>query len=220
MTGRETDVMSRLVSALAYACHYTGEGDVKWALCAGLLAVEHGLTPADAARLVWAVRRHDDPADARLQAVENRVDELVAAASSPDRETTAAAYSELSPLTQAEQAKRERDLPGELGALKSGYEALTSAPWYPAQAGDIVHICYWGSLVDAMPPQGETYVVEHSQEEGGLVLRLLHADERLVGPGSAVPGMVDDPLMELWMEGGPDCLTIVRNGRVVHGGPR
>jgi hypothetical protein len=78
----ETDVVSRLVDALAYACHYTGGGDVRWALCVGLLAVEHGLTPADAASLVWAIRRYDDPADARLQAVENRVDELVAAASS------------------------------------------------------------------------------------------------------------------------------------------
>lgn len=128
---------------------------------------------------------------------------------------------ESSPVAQAEQAKRERDLSGEVGALQAGYEALISAPWYPAQAGDLVHVFYWGSLADAMPPQGETYVVEHSEKEGGLVLRLLHADEHLAGPdggaGMCAPGLPDDPLMELWMEAGPAALTIVRAGRVVHG---
>ncbi|NJP93949.1 hypothetical protein HCN51_31695 [Nonomuraea sp. FMUSA5-5] len=123
----------------------------------------------------------------------------------------------LSPLEMAEQAKRQRDLVGELGALTSGYEALTSAPWYPAQAGDIVHVFYWGSFTEAIPAQGETYVVEHSEAEGGLVLRVLHADEHLVAPGCFAPGTVDDPLIEAWMEAGPAALTIVRAGRVIHG---
>jgi hypothetical protein len=158
----------------------------------------------------WAARCTPDEV---LTVVSHTADEAEWVASLRDRPAATAP----SPLAQAEKAKRKRDLPAELGAVTSGYEALTSAPWYPAQAGDIVHVLYWGSLVDAMPLQGETYVVEHSDEEGGLVLRLLHADEHVIAPGAGAPGMVDDPLMELWMEGGPDCLTIVRNGRVVHG---
>jgi hypothetical protein len=133
----------------------------------------------------------------------------------PDAEASAAARS---PLEQVEEAKRQRDLVGELGALTSGYEALTSAPWYPAQAGDMVHVNY--SAV-----HGETYVVEHSEEKGGLVLvlRAVFADVsplETLEAGAWAPGIVDDPFMELWMEAGPDTLAIVRNGRDVHGGAR
>jgi hypothetical protein len=74
-----------------------------------------------------------------------------------------------------------------------------------------------------MPPQSETYLVEHSQDEGGQVLRLLHADKHLTDTGASgafAPGMVDAPLMQAWFEAGPAALTIVRDGRVIHGGAR
>ncbi|WP_214327884.1 hypothetical protein [Nonomuraea sediminis] len=116
-----------------------------------------------------------------------------------------------SPLAQAEEAKRRRDLMGELHALTAGYGELTEAPWYPARAGDIVHVQY-----EALG--GETYVVEDSAEEGGLVLRPLHHSAGMAAPGCFAPGMVDDPLMEAWMEAGPHALTLVRDGKVVHGG--
>ncbi|MFG1873360.1 hypothetical protein ACGFIV_00805 [Sphaerisporangium sp. NPDC049003] len=126
--------------------------------------------------------------------------------------------SEASPLEQAEDAKRARDLGAEIGALTSGYEELTSALWYPAQEGDIVHIGH-EPLADHLPPFGETYLVYDDKEKGGLVLRLIawtgteHAASRYYAPG-----MVGDPLMEPWMEAGPGALTVVRDGRVVHDG--
>jgi hypothetical protein len=125
-----------------------------------------------------------------------------------------------SPLAQAEQAKRRRDLPGEIAAVQAGQRALETAPWYPARAGDLVHVHYYGSLADMTPEMGETYVVENSEDEGGLVLRLLHHTADFEGAGCFAPGMVDAPLMEAWFEAGPDALTIVRDGRVVHGGTR
>lgn len=127
------------------------------------------------------------------------------------------AAAEQSPLAQADDAKRRRDFFGEIDAIQAGHQALESAPWYPALVGDVVHVFYYGSFTPAMPPQGETYVVEHSEEEGGLVLRLLYADVDLIGPGAFAPGMAGDPLMEAWMEAGPAALTIVRAGRVIHG---
>ncbi|HZX38003.1 MAG TPA: hypothetical protein VFF37_06655 [Streptomyces sp.] len=95
-------------------------------------------------------------------------------------------------------------------------EQLTTAPWYPAQIGDIVHIHYEGSHIH--PSAGETYLVGHSEVEGGLVLRLLHHTPRVLSPGCYAPGMVDSPLMQLWMVSGPDTLTLVRDGRVIHPG--
>lgn len=122
-----------------------------------------------------------------------------------------------SPLAQAEEAKRRRDLGGELGALMDGQASMESAPWYPAQAGDILHIhC---EAVSDMAAFGETFVVEDSAERGGLVLRLLtHTSEHDDTAGWFAPGVVDDPFMESWFEMGPAALTIVRHGRVVHGG--
>ncbi|RCG21940.1 hypothetical protein DQ384_36385 [Sphaerisporangium album] len=125
----------------------------------------------------------------------------------------------VSPLAQAEDAKGRRDIVGELDALTDGQRSMESAPWYPARAGDVVHIHYEG-VPAVTPTLGETYVVEHSATEGGLLLRALHHTPGMVGPGAFAPGLVDDPLMEIWFEAGPAALTIVRDGRVVHGGAR
>ncbi|MCZ4611838.1 hypothetical protein O3S80_50455 [Streptomyces sp. Lzd4kr] len=129
-----------------------------------------------------------------------------------------------SPLAQAEDAKRRRDLVGEVAALNSGYAALTTAPWYPARPGDMVHVHHEaGALADAF---GETYLVAAS--EGGFLSMQLLA-HTLPEDTEFLDGMVGgfavdddpDPLTELWMEAGPHRLTIVRDGRPVHvGGAR
>lgn len=43
-----------------------------------------------------------------------------------------------SPLAAAEDAKRARDIAGEVGALQAADRALESQPWMPLQAGDVV----------------------------------------------------------------------------------
>jgi len=126
-----------------------------------------------------------------------------------------------SPLAQAEDAKRRRDLGGELEALGRGMRALTEAPWYPARPGDLVHIHYPAG--GEMPAFGETYIV--SGEAGGLMgLELLaHTLPDTVENADALTGDLTveddpDPLVEIWMEAGPHALTIVRDGLVVHAG--
>ncbi|XUL91026.1 hypothetical protein ACQ86D_33995 [Streptomyces galilaeus] len=130
----------------------------------------------------------------------------------------------LSPLAEADDAKRRRDLGAEVGALMAGHARLTSAAWYPARPGDLVLIAY--EQAGEFPTFGEAYAVEAGQSEGMLSLRLLHASANDGQPIDGVAGVfaVDDhpdPLAEPWMEAGPHRLTIVRDGRLVHvGGAR
>ncbi|MGW6309168.1 hypothetical protein ACWFRQ_17815 [Streptomyces niveus] len=129
---------------------------------------------------------------------------------------------DLSPLAQAEDAKRRRDLPGELGALMDGERALRSAPWYPSQVGDLVHVHYEGH--GPLPAWGETYAVEPDPGfADSLRLRLLHhtakGDAATEAGVWATTGADPAPLFGMWFEAGPAVLTIVRDGRVVHLGP-
>lgn len=133
--------------------------------------------------------------------------------------------SQQSPLAEAEDAKRRRDLGGEIGALMSGHARLTSAPWYPARPGDLVHVHY--EAVGQMAAFGETYLIAAGSNDGFLNMQLLC--HTLPEDTEFLDGMVGcfavdddtDPLMELWMEGGPHRLTVVRDGRPVHiGGAR
>ncbi|MEH0657562.1 hypothetical protein QA860_07400 [Streptomyces stelliscabiei] len=137
---------------------------------------------------------------------------------------------QLSPLAQAEAAKRRRDLGGELSALTSAHDRLTSAPWYPVRPGDLVHVHYEAG--GEMPAFGETYIVGDAREPGdtapGLLSMMLLAHTLPDStPDDDVAGMTgcfeseshDDPIYDLWFEGGPQRLTIVRDGQVVHGGP-
>lgn len=128
-----------------------------------------------------------------------------------------------SPLAQAEDAKRRRDLPGEISVLMSAGADLESAPWHPVKPGDLVHVHYEaGGSCDAF---GETYIVA-AGEAGFLSMQLLaHTlpeDETTAGMVGCFAVEDDpDPLMELWFEAGPHRLTIVRDGRPVHiGGAR
>ncbi|MEH0564681.1 hypothetical protein QBA57_39810 [Streptomyces scabiei] len=129
-----------------------------------------------------------------------------------------------SPLAQAEDAKRRRDLFGELSTLMSVGEDLESAPWYPCRPGDLVHVAYNAvGDVPLVPAFGETYVV--GDAGGGLLSMTLLAHSLADGTehaegmvGSLAAEQTDCPIYELWFEGGPHRLTIVRDGRVVHGG--
>jgi hypothetical protein len=132
---------------------------------------------------------------------------------------------QLSPLEQAEDAKRRRDLDAEISALQQGHTALTSAPWHPARPGDLVHVHYKAG--GTVPAFGETYLIAAGTSEGCLSMRLLA--HTLPEGTEFLDGMVGcfavdddpDPLMELWFEAGPHRLTIVRDGRPVHiGGAR
>jgi hypothetical protein len=132
--------------------------------------------------------------------------------------------SEQSPLARAEDAKRRRDLPGEIGILMGAGAALTSAPWYPVRPGDLVHVHY--EAVGDMAAFGETYLLAAGSNDGFLNMQLLcHTlpDAEETGGMVGCFAVVDDPdpLTDLWFEAGPHRLTIVRDGRPVHiGGGR
>lgn len=120
------------------------------------------------------------------------------------------------PLVQADEAERARDLVGMVDALKTGYDALHGASWYPARAGDLVHVAY--EAAGDMRAFGETYLVERCPDDTAwLQLRLLHHTATEADyTGAFAPGVLDDPLIEPWMEAGPHRLTIVRKGVAVH----
>ncbi|MEV6614240.1 hypothetical protein AB0N31_10530 [Streptomyces sp. NPDC051051] len=126
-----------------------------------------------------------------------------------------------SPLAQAEDAKRRRDLGGEIDALMKAGNALESAPWYPARPGDLVHVHY--PAAGDFPAFGETYIVG---DAGDGLLSLQPLAHTLPDTVEHAAGMVgcfateaaDEPLYELWFEAGPHLLTIVRDGRPVHTG--
>lgn len=127
-----------------------------------------------------------------------------------------------SPLARADAAKRRRDIVGEVGALMDGHAALTSAPWYPARPGDLVHVHYEGT--PNSPAWGETYLVARGADRL-LTLQPLACslpadsiDPEGWGVGCYAVTDDPDPLAEMWMEAGPDRLTIVRKGQVVHHG--
>ncbi|MFJ1664836.1 hypothetical protein ACIOK4_00315 [Streptomyces bottropensis] len=131
---------------------------------------------------------------------------------------------ERSPLAQAEDAKRRRDLVGELGVLMSAGRDLESSPWYPCRPGDLVHVHYEAvGDVPLVPAFGETYVVGDAGD--GLMSMMLLAHTLADGTehaesmvGCAAVEAADCPVYDLWFEGGPHRLTIVRDGRVVHNG--
>lgn len=126
-----------------------------------------------------------------------------------------------SPLARAEDAKRARDLVGEVGILMSAGADLESAPWYPVRPGDLVHVHY--ETAGTAATFGETYVIA-AGKHGCLSMQLLA--HTLPKDTEFLDGMVGcfaveddpDPLMELWFEAGPHRLTIVRDGRPVHVG--
>lgn len=133
---------------------------------------------------------------------------------------------ERSPLAQAEEFKRLRNLGGEVGALMAAGTALESAPWYPVRAGDLVHVHY--EATPTMDAFGETYIVGDAGNGLKSMAWLAHTlpnstDQLLVDAmvGHCAVEGADDPIYDLWFEARPQRLTIVRDGRPVHvGGAR
>jgi hypothetical protein len=178
------------------------------------------LAPAD---LIYgrALAHIEDPTRQALKPWAMQVDVLALriAAQLPLTDDT----EELSPLAEAEDAKRRRDIVGEVDALMGGHARLTSAPWYPARAGDLVHVHY--EAVGDLAAFGETYVIAAGTAGFPSMQLLAHTAPDTLGQ-ELIAGMVGcfavdddpDPLMELWMEAGPHRLTIVRDGQVVHNG--
>ncbi|MFI1030770.1 hypothetical protein [Streptomyces sp. NPDC020951] len=132
-----------------------------------------------------------------------------------------------SPLAQAEDAKRARDLVGELDALLAGGVALETAPWYPCRPGDLVHVHHRAvGDVPLTPAFGETYIVGDAGD-GLMSMQLLahtlpdtveHAADMV---GCFAAEAADCPVYEVWFEAGAHLLTVVRDGRPVHvGGAR
>ncbi|GAA3550457.1 hypothetical protein GCM10022419_033360 [Nonomuraea rosea] len=125
------------------------------------------------------------------------------------------------PREQIDDAHRRRDFFGVIEAARAGQQTLEAQPWYPARHGDIVHIAYEGFGPD-VPAHGETYIVEQPEVDGWFNLRTLAHSERdsIAEAGVFATSDDPDPLMEMWFEAGPHRLTIVRDGRVVHGGAK
>lgn len=117
---------------------------------------------------------------------------------------------DLSPLAAAEDAKRRRDIGGEIGALMAGDADLRRQPWAPLRPGDVVLCCLPGD-----PPYGQTFlaVPDETDVDGHAMMREVsrtgeHADTSLAG------------FYELWFEAGARALTVIRAGAVVHGTPK
>lgn len=121
-----------------------------------------------------------------------------------------------SPLSRAQDAKRRRNLAGEVAALTGGHNRLIRAPWYPAQAGDQLAITM--EATETLPQWTEVYDVT----EDGRALRLLSEDApEGIGGGwySGAPELYGaDPFETPWMEAGADRIAVIRRGSVVHQG--
>ncbi|MEU6664232.1 hypothetical protein [Streptomyces sp. NPDC046821] len=124
-----------------------------------------------------------------------------------------------SPLSRAEDAKRRRDIGAEVGALIEGHGALTGAPWYPSRAGDRLTVTL--GATQRAPQWTDAYEVVWDAEHG-RVLRALGCEGAEDSAGGWYAGPPElygsDPVEQPWMEAGPDWLTLVRGGRVVHQG--
>lgn len=133
---------------------------------------------------------------------------------------------EQSPLAQADAAS---DIAAEAEILNRAHTQLTTAPWHPLRPGDLVHIHYEAS--GSMTAFGETYIVGDAAEAGDpqphlLSMVLLAHTLPDSTPEDDVKGMTgcyeaeasDDPLYNPWFEAGPQRLTIIRDGRVIHNG--
>ncbi|MFJ6386419.1 hypothetical protein ACIQJT_02300 [Streptomyces sp. NPDC091972] len=129
-----------------------------------------------------------------------------------------------SPLARAATARRQSGIEGEIAALMDAGTELASAPWYPAQSGDLLHVHY--EQAGEMPPFGETYLITELDDGWFSTQLLAHTcpladDQAEESVGFFATNSVQDPLYVAWYEAGPHRLTIIRDGRPVHiGGVR
>lgn len=110
-----------------------------------------------------------------------------------------------SPLSRAEDAKRNRDLGAEIGILTSAGVDLESQPWYPLRPGDVVLMSTADGAI------GETYLGVDDGFETALSCTSSTEDTVSEAP---------IPLHDLWFEAEPSTLVVIRAGRVVFGKPR
>ncbi|MEU8893934.1 hypothetical protein [Streptomyces sp. NPDC048442] len=128
------------------------------------------------------------------------------------------------PLETAEEAKRSRDLVGEISALNEGHRQLENAPWAPTRSGDRLVVAF--EAVGDNPGFTETYEVissglEHWPEQTELRLVGHTAPHDQVGFYAGSPALSGgDAIETVWMEAGPDRLTVLREGKVLHQGSR
>lgn len=150
----------------------------------------------------------------------------------PTTRISAGNVAETSPLARADDAKRRRDLAGELDALMQADQDLEAQPWHPLQPGDVV-LCAFPPLGPDDEPYGETYVAmpgEDTDVAGNPMLQLVSAssleplgastgeeDQAENGPEQELPARA--PFYDLWFEAGASLLTVIRAGRIVHGRP-
>ena len=119
---------------------------------------------------------------------------------------------DLSPLAAAEDAKRRRDIGGEIGALIAGGDALARQPWAPLRPGDVV-LCH----LPGTPAYGQTFlaVPDETDVDGHAMMREVSR--------TGFPDDLEEPdlagFYELWFEAGPHTLTVIRAGAVVFGSP-
>jgi hypothetical protein len=125
-----------------------------------------------------------------------------------------------SPLEQSQDAKSNRDLHTEVAALMDGESALTSAPWYPPLAGDIISVHF--EPTPSTAAFTEVYTVT-AVGRGQTLLEFTGAepaDHEFASMSGAYAGpLCGDGLMEMWMEAGPARLSVRRGGELVHDGP-
>ncbi len=122
------------------------------------------------------------------------------------------------PLVQAHEAKARRDPASELEVLTTADRELRSQPWFPIRPGDVV--TWWIELPNVPGGHGETLLAVDEPDpmtegdQAGAPLRLVSQSQsaRFVNPAL-------QSFNDLWFEAGPDRLTVIRAGRVVHGRP-
>lgn len=141
----------------------------------------------------------------------------------------AAGATQPSPLAVAEDAKRSRDLLGELSVLQAADRDLKTQPWYPLQPGDVV-LCTLPPLQPDQEPYGETYLADPAgaaDVDGCPMLRMVSTtdlgdvdEDQAVDVEDESAGQTWTPapcsFYELWFEAGASTLTIIRACRILH----
>jgi hypothetical protein len=105
---------------------------------------------------------------------------------------TAAAVPAPSPLAAAEDAKRARDLAGEIDILTGADAELRRQRWTPLRPGDIV-LSYLPGTID-VPAYGQTFLaVDDTDADGNALLREVSANQ---DPSGDVPAPRDPDAVE------------------------
>jgi hypothetical protein len=120
-----------------------------------------------------------------------------------------------SPLSAADDAKKRRDLVGEISALMAGDADLKRQPWLPLRPGDIVLTRLPADAV--LDAYGTTYlaVEDETDADTGAMLRVV--SESWVDDNEPNPPLTS--FYELWFEWGPSEVVVIREGAIVHGVP-